>query len=83
MIDEHLNKYNRFLQCINPSRRTAKVRSAAFDLQQAVHEINATISAMLIKVDRKVMQFKDRTDDFADAVQQSEEWWKPQDLLYK
>lgn len=73
-ISQHLDRYNRWLAFADASSSSKRMRSAALDMQQTVHDINSTISKMMMEIDRKVLELHDKTDAFVEAVQEGESW---------
>lgn len=80
-VNDQLEKYNRWLAFTQPSRPGKNVRSTATDLQLAVHELNALIASMMIKVDQKIADIQGSTEDFVQAVVNEGAWQTNGDLL--
>ena len=80
-IREQLDRYNSWLPFVSSSSPDRKVRSAAAELQQIVHEINLDIAEMMIRFDRKMLELQDRTDNFVEAVKEGVDWQLNGDLL--
>ncbi|KAK5175187.1 uncharacterized protein LTR77_000324 [Saxophila tyrrhenica] len=81
MVNEQLEKYNRWLPFIQSSKPGRNVRNAGTDLQVAVHDLNALVAGMMIKIDQRIADVQEAAEDFVEAVRQDGGWQTNGDLL--